>query len=273
MCEIHAKQLRKPRQPVSDVRIVKEAPESDGRTIKTENEPKTPAIASTKPGESVSPELTRAFSESNPVRATTDATAKLPIHELTFGNSTKAMVDEAIWNLASGNLQAYKRALELGKSAAEAAEAAGGQLAVIHRKIADYTLKLEEALTKAKGAISTRGAVDEPLERAMLEIIGNNAMSEPEKDAAVQQLGAIQEWAKQGFQGEISPLQANRILLAIGERVNWGRAADISEQCKSAYGMLYKNLQTAIRAAAPAAQHLHERLTNLYAAKSDLEVL
>jgi len=183
------------------------------------------------------------------------------------------MVDEAIWNLASGNLQAYKRALELGKSAAEAAEAAGGQLAVIHRKIADYTLKLEEALTKAKGAISTRGAVDEPLERAMLEIIGNNAMSEPEKDAAVQQLGAIQEWAKQGFQGEISPLQANRILLAIGERVNWGRAADISEQCKSAYGMLYKNLQTAIRAAAPAAQHLHERLTNLYAAKSDLEVL
>jgi len=97
-------------------------------------------------------------------------------------------------------------------------------------------------------------------------------MSDPEKDAAMQRLGALQEWAKHGLRGDISPLEANRILMAIGDRVGWGRAAGISEELKPVYRTLYGGLKNAIRDAAPESQSLHERLTNLYAAKADLEV-
>ncbi len=182
------------------------------------------------------------------------------------------MVDEAIWNLATGNYRAYKAALEQGKSVAEAAEAAGGQLAMVHRKIGDYTLKMENLLAESKATISVGDCVDKPLEQAVLDIIGNGGMSDSEKDAAVQQLGVIQEWAKQGLQGNITAVDANRILLAIGDRVNWGRTTQVPEEFKAVYRTLYGNLKTAIRGAVPGAQNLHDRLTNLYAAKSELEV-
>jgi hypothetical protein len=182
------------------------------------------------------------------------------------------MVDEAIWNLATGNYEAYKAALEQGKPAAEAAEAAGGQLAMVHRKIGDYTLKMENLLAESKATISVGECIDKPLEQAVLDIIGNGAMSDSEKDSAVQQLGVIQEWVKHGLQGNITPLQANQIVLAIGDRVNWGGTADVPEEFKAVYRTLYGNLKTAIRGAVPGAQNLHDRLTNLYAAKSDLEV-
>jgi hypothetical protein len=114
--------------------------------------------------------------------------------------------------------------------------------------------------------------IDKPLEQAVLDIIGNGAMSDSEKDAAVQQLGVIQEWVKHGLQGNITPLQANQIVLAIGDRVNWGGTADVPEEFRAVYRTLYGNLKAAIRGAVPGAQNLHDRLTNLYAAKSDLEV-
>jgi hypothetical protein len=182
------------------------------------------------------------------------------------------MVDEAIWNLAVGNYQAYKTALQQGKSATEAAEAAGGQLAMVHRKIGDYTLKLENLLSESRATINAGEAIDTPLEHAVLEIIGNGAMSDFEKDAAIQQLGTLQQWVKQGLEGNATPLRANRVMLAIGDRLNWGGTAGVSEEFKAVYRALYANLKTAIRTAVPEAQNLHDRLINLYAAKSDLEV-
>jgi hypothetical protein len=181
------------------------------------------------------------------------------------------MVDEVIWNMATGNYQAYRTALQQGKSATEAAQAAGGQLAVVHRKISNYTTKLEAVLLESKAIISVGEVIDKPLEHAVLEIISNGAMSDLEKDAAIQQLGAIQEWVKHGLQGDMTPLQAHRITLAIGERLNWGGTADVSEEFKAVYRALYCSLKTAIRTAIPEAQTLHDRLTNLFAAKSDLE--
>jgi hypothetical protein len=182
------------------------------------------------------------------------------------------MVDEAIWNMATGDNQVYRAALQQGKSAREAAQAAGGQLAVIHRKISDYTLKLEAVLSESSATINVGESIDKPLEHAVLEIISNGAMSDLEKDAAIQQLGTLQEWAKQGLQGDITPLQANRIILAIGDRLNWGGTTGVSEEFKPVYRALYGSLKTAIRTAVPEVQNLHDRLTNLYAAKSDLEI-
>ena len=180
------------------------------------------------------------------------------------------MVDESIWNMAAGNYQLYRAALHEGRSDAEAAQVAGGQLSVLHRKISDYTLQLEAVLSESKAIINVGEAIDKPIERALLEIISNDAMSDSQKDAAIQQLGAMQEWVKQGLQEDITLPQANRITLAIGDRLNWGKTGDVSEELKLAYRALYRSLKTQICAAVPEAQNLHHRLTNLYAVKSDL---
>ncbi|MGO9590579.1 MAG: hypothetical protein ACLP3K_11110, partial [Candidatus Acidiferrales bacterium] len=179
----------------------------------------------------------RALPEVKVARAT-ESSGRPPARDLTYGNPSKAMVDEAIWNLATGNYRAYKAALEQGKSVAEAAGSAGGQLAVVHRKIGDYTLKMESLLAESQATISVGECIDKPLEQAVLDIIGNGAMSDSDKDAAVQQLGVIQEWVKHGLQGNITPLQANQIVLAIGDRVNWGGTADVPEQFKAVYRTL-----------------------------------
>jgi hypothetical protein len=184
----------------------------------------------------------------------------------------KAVVDEVIWNMATGSYQVYRTALQQGKSATEAAQAAGGQLAVVHRKISDYTLKLEAVLSDSKAVINVEEAIDKPLEQAMLEIISNGTMSDLEKDAAMQQLGALQECVKHGLQGNITPLRANQIILAIGDRLHWGGTSDVSEEIKAIYRALYGSLKTSILTAVPEAQNLLDRLTNLYAAKSDLEI-
>lgn len=204
-----------------------------------------PTLADTKaslsPMDTMPPALA---SSTKPGRATIN---KPSGRDLTFGNSAKAMVDEAIWNMA-----------------------AGGQLAVIHRKIDDYTLRLEAIFSNSQTTISVEEFIDKPLEQAVLDIIDNPAMSDSEKDAAIQQLGALQKWVKQGLHGEITPAQANRIILAIGDRLDWGGNSAVSEDVKSVYRALYCTLKTAICKADPEAQNLHDRLINLYAAKSEM---
>jgi hypothetical protein len=247
---------------------------SNPSDIPKSSEDRTPIqeLVVAKPDPSASAAAARNLAATKVERATTDTPVKPPVRDLTYGNPAKAMVDEAIWNLATGNYQVYKTALQQGKSAAEAAQAAGGQLAAVHRKINDYAPKLEAVLAESKTTISVAEAIDKPLERTMLEIISNGAMSESDKDAVVQQLGALQQWVKHGAQGDITPLQANRTILAIGDRLNWGGTADVSEELKPIYRVLYASLKTAILTAVPEAQNLHDRLTNLYAAKSGLEI-
>jgi hypothetical protein len=271
VCESHAKQLGPSREHGPEARIMPAESEQRDNPIQPEDRSQPQEIAGTKPAISALPEAARSLPETKIARAVTDPSTRTRFRDLTFGNSAKAMVDEAIWNLAIGDCDVYRAALQQGRSAREAAQAAGGQLAVIHQRISDYTLRLEAILSESKPTINVAETIDKPLEQAMLEIISNGAMSELQKDAAIQDLGAVQEWAKQGLQADITALQANQITLAIGERLNWGASADVSEQFKPVYRALYHNLKTAIRSAVPEAQNLHDRLANLYAAKSDLD--
>jgi hypothetical protein len=230
------------------------------------------AVADTQPNDSAPSEAVRSSVETKAAAAVAEPSVRSPARDLTYGNSARAMVDEVIWNMATGNYQVYRTALQQGKSATEAAQAAGGQLAVIHRKISEYTLKLQAVLSDSKAMINVEDAVDKPLEQAMLEIISNGAMTDLEKDVAIQQLGTLQEGLKQGLQENITPLQANQIILTIGDRLNWGRTSDVSERIKAVYRALYASLKTSIVAAVPEAQNPLDRLTNLYAAKSELEI-
>ena len=196
---------------------------------------------------------------------------KRPVRDLTYGNSAKALVDETIWNMPTGDYQMYRTALEQGKPAIEAAQSAGGQLAIIHRKISEYTIRIEAILAESRAKISVHEVIDKPFEHAVLEVIGNITMSEAQKDLAIDHLGAFQEQINRGLGREITPLEAHRIARAIGDQANWGTGACPSEELKSASGAVYNSVRNVIRVAVPEAYDLQERLANLYAAKSDLE--
>ena len=272
VCESHAQQLGRSREHCPDVRIITTEPEHGTNPTKSEERVQAQELAATKTNGSPLSEAASGLADIKAGRLITDRPVRTPVRDVTLGNSAKAMVDEGIWNMAKGDYQAYRTALQQGVSEAEAARAAGGQLAFIHRKIREYNLKLEGVFSDSKARINVGQAVDRPLEQAMLEVIGNVTMSEVEKDAAIQQLGTLQEWVKQGLRGDITAVETNRILLAIGERLNWGGPTGIAEEFKPVYRALYGSLKTAIRTAVPEAENLHDRLTNLYAAKSDLEI-
>ena len=272
LCENHAKQPGHSRGYCPEVRIITAQSDDRGNPIENEDRAQIEQVADATPSGSASPEVACTIVETEVAAAVADPSVRSAVRDLTFGDSAKAMVDEAIWNMASGSYQVYKTALQQGKSATEAAQAAGGQLAVAHRKISEYTLKLEAVLSESKTLISVEEAIDEPLEQAMLEIINNGAMSDLDKDAAMQQLGALQECIKHGLQEAVTPLRANQIILTIGDRLNWGGSSDVSDEIKVVYRALYGSLKSAIVTAVPEAQGLHDRLTNLYAAKSDLEI-
>jgi hypothetical protein len=271
VCESHAKQLGRSRQHSSDIRIIIVQSGLGSDPIRTEDQIQIQEVTDTKPNPTAASEAAPTLSDRKVATAPIAPSVRAPLRDLTYGNAAKAMVDEVIWNMAAGNYQVYRAALQQGKSAEEASQAAGGQLAVVHRKISDYKPKLEAVLAESKATIDVAETIDKPLEQALLEIISNGAMSDLEKDSTIQQLGALQESVKNGLQGDISPLQANRITLAIGDRLNWGGTSNASEEIKAVYRTLYSSLKTAIFTAVPEAQNLHDRLTNLYAAKSDLE--
>ena len=197
-----------------------------------------------------------------PVRASRD---------LTFGNAAKALVDEAIWNMASGDFELYKTAIRQGRTPIEAALAAGGQLAIVHRKISEYTIKLEAVLFESKARISKEEAIDKAFEQATQEIIESDAVGDAKKDAAIEHIGALQESINKGLESEISPLQAHRIACTLGERVNWGTSAAVAEELRPAYRAVYSSARSALRKSAPHVQILEERLVNLFAARADLD--
>jgi hypothetical protein len=193
------------------------------------------------------------------------------VRDLTYGDSAKALVDEAIWNLAPGDLDVYRTALREGKPAIEAAQCAGGQLAVIVRKISEYEQTLEALLTQSKPIISVVQVIHQPLERVLLDLIGNHEIHEAEKDAAIERLGALEESLNRGLAPEITLLQALKITVAVGERANWGTSADLTEELKPAYGAVYASLKNSIGAAVPETASVFERLANLSVAKAELE--
>jgi len=270
LCASHATAIRRPDDNcVAGVRLI-EAQSAEGiNTPNTVERPTPPDFAAAK--QSVVPSQTVASRVASRVGREIDPSHRRPLRDLTYGNSAKALVDETIWNMPTGDYEMYRTALKQGKPAREAAQSAGGQFAIVYRKIGEYTHKIEAVLSESKATINVRDVIDRPFEHAVLEIITSAAMSEAEKDAAIARLGAFQEQINRGLDRDITPLQAHRIARAIGDRANWGTREDLSEELKPAFRAVYTSVRHAIRVAVPEALDLDERLANLYAAKSDLE--
>jgi hypothetical protein len=273
LCENHATVMGRSGEKYAGVCAIEASATVLNNLTKSDDQTQSLEVAGTKAHASAPSEAVSDLVDSKIGRAVKDASVRTSARDLTFGNSAKALVDEAIWNMATGDYEVYRTALQQGKPATEAAEAAGGQLAIIHRKISDYSLKIEAVLSESKARINVGEVVDKPLEHAALELIGNCEMGDAEKDATIDQLGAFQEWIKHGLDREITILEANRIARAIGDRANWGTGTDLSEELKPAYRAVYSSLRNAVRTAVPDTQNLDERLANLYAAKSEIETV
>ena len=130
--------------------IITTEPEHGTNPTKGEGRVQTQELAAIKTNGSPSSETASGLADMKAGRLITDRPVRTPVRDVTLGNSAKAMVDEGIWNMARGDYQAYRTALQQGMSEAEAARAAGGQLAFIHRKIREYNLKLEGVFSDQK---------------------------------------------------------------------------------------------------------------------------
>jgi len=271
LCASHAAAIGRPDDNcIAGVRLI-EAPSADGDSLPRDDaQTRAQESAAVKQSACV-PTATVSSPAAARVGRESDLSHRRPVRDLTYGNSAKALVDETIWNMPPGDYEVYRTALEQGKPAGEAAQSAGGQFAIVHRRISQYTHKIEAVLSESKATINVRDFIDKPFEHAVAEIISNITMSDAEKDTAIDHLGAFQEQINRGLNREITPLQAHRIARAIGERANWGTGACLSEELKPAFRGVYRSVRNAIRLTVPEAYELDERLANLYVAKSDLE--
>jgi len=98
-------------------------------------------------------------------------------------------------------------------------------------------------------------------------------MTDAEKDAALTQLGSFQKSLKEGLGKDVLPLQLNKIKQFLGNRMNWGGTISVTDDIKPALRSVYGMMNKLISDAVPEAKELNERLSNLYAAQSDLETL
>jgi len=252
-----------PIRPKVDLATLEQADQpaerADGKNAPAANEIGIPAAAkvanTTRPGT-----LTRV--PKDPPRAR--------VRDLTYGDSAKALVDEAIWNLAPGDVEIYRAALQNGTAEPEAAHAAGGQLAIVVRKISEYAPAVEALLPQSTATIDAVQVIHNPLEQVMLDVIGRTGMVDAEKDAAIEQLGGFEESLNRGLSPQITPAQALKIACAVGERAKWGASSETAEELKPAYTAVYTSVRSAIIAAVPDVAGPFERLVNLYVAKAEL---
>ena len=193
--------------------------------------------------------------------------------DVTYGNPAVALTKEGITDVPTGDYEAYKSALRAGQSPLQASQAAGGRFAAVNQRISELTPRLNNLLSQSQSTIPVKDAIDKPLNDAALDIIMNPAMTDLEKDTALNQLGALQKSVKQGLGPDATPSQLQVIKQAIGNRVNWGGNVSVTDEVKPAYRALYGSLKNAIHQAVPGAAQVDERLTNLLAAHNDLDTL
>lgn len=117
----------------------------------------------------------------------------------------------------------------------------------IDRQISELASQMENILSQSEATIDAVSTIDAPLEQAILEIIGNPAMSETQKDAAITRLGELQKSLKQGAGQRMTLLEAHRIQRSLAGCLsgNFG----VSDEAKPGYRAVHDGLEEAIHAA------------------------
>jgi hypothetical protein len=153
---------------------------------------------------------------------------------------------------------------EARRTTTRSAQSPTDRCVAINRLIGELATQLESILSQSETTITVANTIDNPLEQATLEIIDNRAMTETQKDVLIQQLGALQEFLKQGVGQDMSPLKAHQIKQTIGD-------FSVMDEARPAYRAVYDSLENAIHTTVPKARHLERRLANLLEMKSKVE--
>lgn len=193
--------------------------------------------------------------------------------DVTYGNPAKALLDNEIAVPHTGDIEQYKDALRAGHSVQDAMQAAGGRMAAVSGKINELSPQLDAILSRSNARLPVRDVIDKPLLDSMNDIILHRAMTQAEKDVAINQLGEFQSSLKDGLGTHISPKDAVEIKRMIGDRINWGGTVSVTDEVKPAYKSVYSSLKNAAHQAVPESKDIDENLTNLLAAQSDLHNL
>jgi hypothetical protein len=180
------------------------------------------------------------------------------------GTSTEASPAAVPKQASSDPSKSANSTSEAHRKAARRAQSPAERCAAINRLISELATQLENILSQSETTIAVANTIDIALEQATLEIIQNHALTEPQKDATIQQLGALQESLKQDVGQEITPLRAHQIKQTVGD-------FSVADEARPAYRAVYDSLENAIHTAAPKAKHLEKRLANLLKMKAELE--
>ena len=127
--------------------------------------------------------------------------------------------------------------------------------AAIDRQMSELASQMEAIVSQSETTIDVASTIDAPLEHVILEIIGNPAISETQKDAAIAPLGELQNSLKQGAGQRTTLLEAHRMKrsLAVCLSGNFGA----SDEVKSGYRAVHDALEKAIHTAlSQSAMHL-----------------
>jgi hypothetical protein len=206
-------------------------------------------------------------------RGMVNASVGTTARDVTYGNPAVGIMKAGVTSPFTGDLEAYKGALRSGATPEQALVSAGGRVSEVANKVQELSPQLDQALSASKATLKVSDIIDKPLMDSMKEIMSNRAMTEAEKDAAVTQIGALQQSLKEGLGPTISPFEANSIKQAIGNRVNWAGNVAIGDEVKPTYRALYGTIKNAVNKAVPEAAGINEDLTNLLSAQTDLEKL
>jgi hypothetical protein len=195
------------------------------------------------------------------INASVGATAR----DVIYGNPARALLDEGIVTPFTGDVEAIKA----GRGLIDA----GGRLGAVSQRVMELQPQVNAALSASKKTLQFADVVDKPLLDAFNDIVGNQAMTQAEKQAAIAQLGDLQQSLHAGFGSDLTPLEANQLKNQIGARVRWTGTNQVGDEVKPAYKAVYASLKNAVNDAVPEVADLNERLTNLHAAQDDLLTL
>lgn len=198
--------------------------------------------------------------------------------DVTYGNPAKALLNEGIANPATGDLEAYKAAVRTGSTPDQAMLSAGGRAAAVQSRISLLQPALDNILSQAPGKIPA-STVTNVIDQGIKGIQANHGITAPDAQAAIAELNEVKQAALKitGVPGAAatawSPLQANTVKQEIGANVNWTGRERIGEIVEPIRKQVYGALKDAVNAAAPGAADLNERLSDLYAARGDIQKL
>lgn len=147
----------------------------------------------------------------------------------------------------AGGCQAAPAAAVQCRETALAAECAAETYAALGRQIRQLGARREAVVSESRSTLDLGGLIDACLEQAMVEIIGDGAMSDAQKDGLIARLGELQKALLQSSGRRASLLEAHRIHRSLEGLLS----ADfgIEEGLKPAYRALHDGLEAAIFAA------------------------